>query len=68
MKPLYELSADLAAELDDAFDPETGEALPVFEEKRGMWANKARSVVAYMLNRGSQHYLFGLTIEHVGDH
>ena len=54
MKPLYQLSADLTAELDAAFDPETGEALPVFEEKRIIWANKAKSIVAYMLNREAE--------------
>lgn len=47
---LYQLTEDVAAELDSAFDPETGEALPVFEEKRAMWANKSQHVAAYMLN------------------
>lgn len=47
---LYQLTEDVVAELDAAFDPETGEALPVFEEKRALWANKSQHVAAYMLN------------------
>ena len=47
---LHQLTEDVVAELDAAFDPETGEALPVFEEKRALWANKSQHVAAYMLN------------------
>ena len=47
---LHQLTENVVAELDAAFDPETGEALPVFEEKRAMWANKSQHVAAYMLN------------------
>lgn len=47
---LYQLTEDVAAELESAFDPETGEALPIFEEKRALWANKSQHVAAYMLN------------------
>lgn len=47
---LYQLTEEVVAELDAAFDPETGEALPVFEEKRALWANKSQHVAAYMLN------------------
>lgn len=47
---LYQLTEEVAAELDAAFDPETGEALPIFEEKRALWANKSQHVAAYMLN------------------
>lgn len=47
---LHQLTEEVVAELDAAFDPETGEALPVFEEKRALWANKSQHVAAYMLN------------------
>ena len=47
---LYQLTEEVANELESAFDQETGEALPVFEEKRAMWANKSQHVAAYMLN------------------
>lgn len=47
---LYQLTEDVAAELESAFDPETGEALPIFEEKRALWSNKSQHVAAYMLN------------------
>lgn len=47
---LYAVAADLAAVLDDAFDPETGEALPAFEQARGLFVGKAQAVIAYRLN------------------
>jgi Siphovirus Gp157 len=47
---LYELTTELRELLDSAFDPETGELLPVFEEKRALWGSKARDVTAYLLN------------------
>jgi hypothetical protein len=47
---LYELTAELRESLDSAFDPETGELLPIFEEKRALWGSKARDVTAYLLN------------------
>ena len=47
---LYQLTADLQLALDDAFDPETGEALPLFEERRALWGSKATGVAAYILN------------------
>lgn len=47
---LYQLTDEIASELDSSFDPETGEALPVFDEKRELWANKSAMVAAYMLN------------------
>lgn len=47
---LYELTSDLREALDSAFDPETGELLPVFEEKRALWGSKARDVAAYIIN------------------
>ena len=47
---LYEIAADFAAILDNAFDPETGEALPVFQEKRALFASKSSAVGAYILN------------------
>lgn len=51
---LYQLTDEVMAELEAGFDPETGEALPVFEEKRALWSNKAQHVVAYMLNREAE--------------
>lgn len=36
--------------LDAAFDPETGEALPAFEEQRALIGNKINQVAAYILN------------------
>ena len=50
MTTLYQLSTDLRAMLDSAFDPETGEALPAFEECRALIGNKAGQVAAYILN------------------
>lgn len=50
MTSLYQLSNDLRSMLDEAFDPETGEALPAFEECRAMIGNKAGQVAAYILN------------------
>jgi hypothetical protein len=53
MTSLYQLSTELRESLDNAFDPETGEALPMFEELRALWGSKARDVVSYMLNTES---------------
>lgn len=50
MTTLYQLSTDLRAMLDSAFDSETGEALPAFEECRALISNKAGQVAAYILN------------------
>jgi hypothetical protein len=50
MPNLYQLTDELRQSLDSAFDPDTGEALPAFEECRALWGSKARGVVAYMLN------------------
>ena len=50
MTSLYELAHDFREQLDDLFDPETGEALPAFEEFRVMLGNKANAVAAYVLN------------------
>ena len=47
---LYEIASDFAETLDNAFDPETGEALPVFQEKRALFASKSSAVGAYILN------------------
>lgn len=47
---LYEIASDFAAILDNAFDPETGEALPIFQEKRALFASKSSAVGAYILN------------------
>lgn len=51
---LYELSEEVLAALDQGFDPDSGEALPVFEEQRALWSNKAQHVVAYLLNREAE--------------
>jgi hypothetical protein len=50
MTSLYELSTELRETLDNAFDPDTGEALPAWEQCRALWGSKARDVAAYMLN------------------
>jgi hypothetical protein len=50
MTSLYALSHDFAKSLDQLFDPETGEALPAFEELRGQLATKGASVAAYLLD------------------
>lgn len=46
---LYQLTTEFRSMLDSAFDPETGEALPVFEELRGQLMQKATNVAAYVL-------------------
>lgn len=50
MTSLYQIAKDFSEQLDDLFDPETGEALPAFEEFRVMLGNKANAVAAYVLN------------------
>lgn len=50
MTSLYQLARDFRDQLDDLFDPDTGEALPAFEEFRVMLGNKANAVAAYVLN------------------
>lgn len=50
MTSLYQLAHDFRDQLDSLFDPETGEALPAFEEFRVMLGNKANQVAAYILN------------------
>lgn len=50
MPTLYALTDELRQSLDSAFDPDTGEALPAFEECRALWGSKAREVAAYVLN------------------
>ena len=50
MTSLYLLTNELRQSLDDAFDPDTGEALPAFEQSRALWGSKARDVAAYVLN------------------
>lgn len=47
---LYEIASDFVETLDNAFDQESGEALPVFEEKRALFASKSSAVAAYILN------------------
>jgi hypothetical protein len=54
MANLYQVSQELRELVDSAFDLETGEALPVFEEKRALFGNKAREVAAYVLNVESE--------------
>lgn len=50
MTSLYQLAHDFREQLDSLFDPETGEALPAFDEFRVMLGNKANAVAAYVLN------------------
>lgn len=50
MTSLYQLTTDFRSMLDQAFDPETGEALPAFEECRALIGNKINQVAAYILN------------------
>jgi len=50
MKSLYEIATEFRSVLDDAFDPETGEALPVFDQLRGQLMLKSEAVAAYILN------------------
>ena len=50
MTSLYQLAKDFRDQIDDLFDPETGEALPAFDEFRVMLGNKANAVAAYVLN------------------
>ena len=47
---LYQVSDDLAALIDSAIDPDTGEMLPAFEECRSLFESKAGQVAAYILN------------------
>lgn len=50
MPTLYQLTDELRQALDGAFDPDTGEVLPAFEQCRALWGSKAREVAAYLLN------------------
>lgn len=50
MTSLYQLTTDFRLMLDDAFDPDTGEALPAFEQQRALIGNKINQVAAYILN------------------
>jgi hypothetical protein len=50
MTSLYQLTTEFRNALDNAFDPETGEALPAFEEQRALIGNKIEQVAAYILN------------------
>lgn len=47
---LYQISDEVVAALDAAIDPDTGELLPEFAEKRALFASKAGQVAAYILN------------------
>lgn len=50
MTSLYQIATSFREQLDNLFDPETGEALPAFDEFRVMLGNKANAVAAYVLN------------------
>lgn len=50
MTSLYVLTHDFRNMLDSSFDPETGEALPAFEEQRALIGSKINQVAAYILN------------------
>lgn len=61
---LYQLTNDLKADLDAAFD-EDGVALPAFEEKRALWGSKATGVAAYILNVESDAAQCKVAIERI---
>jgi len=50
MPSLYQLSTEFVASLESAFDAETGEALPSFDQKRELWQGKGAAVAAYILD------------------
>ena len=50
MTSLYTITQDFHRLLDCAFDPETGEALPEFEQLRALIGSKINQVAAYILN------------------
>lgn len=50
MTSLYQLTTDFRSMLDSAFDPDTGEMLPAFEEQRALLGSKINQVAAYILN------------------
>lgn len=62
---LYQITADLTASLDSAFDPDTGEALPAFEEMRALWGSKATAVTAYILNTEADAFQCKAAIERI---
>lgn len=62
---LYQITADLREMLDSAFDPDTGEALPIFEEKRALWGSKASGVAAYILNTEADVFQCKAAIERI---
>ena len=49
MTSLYQITSDLRNALDNAFDPETGEMLPAFEQCRELFVNKGGAVAAYIM-------------------
>lgn len=62
---LYQVTQDLREMLDSAFDPETGEALPMFEEKRALWGSKATGLCAYILNTEADAFQCKTAIERI---
>lgn len=62
---LYTVTQELREMLDAAFDPETGEALPVFEEKRALWGSKATGLCAYILNTEADAHQCKTAIERI---
>ena len=62
---LYQVTQDLREMLDAAFDPETGEALPMFEEKRALWGSKATGLAAYILNTEADAFQCKIAIERI---
>lgn len=65
MTSLYQITHELRQALDNAFDPETGEALPAFEEQRALWGSKASAVTAYMLNIESEVEQYKKAVERI---
>lgn len=62
---LYQITTDLREMLDSAFDHDTGEALPAFEEKRALWGSKASGVAAYILNTEADVFQCKAAIERI---
>lgn len=65
MTNLYTLTDQFRNMLEDAFDPETGEALPAFEECRALIGNKIGQVAAYILNTELDAEAAGIALKRI---
>lgn len=65
MTSLYQIATDFRQNLDLLFDPDTGEALPAFEEHRALVGNKISMVAAYILNTESDAVQAKAAIERI---